>query len=87
MERTIGRKSVRQLVIYRQQINVVHGDIIKVVLHLKKANVNQRRSVESESVHLRMKLTYCGSLEFIFEFGWILNFQWKSCLNIFSGSF
>lgn len=41
MERPIGRVVVFEIFIHRQQIHVVHRDVVEVVLRKQKPNVDQ----------------------------------------------
>lgn len=57
-----GRRNVNDMCIFwivvlkifvqRQQVNIMHRDVVVVVLCGQKPDVNQRRSIESKSVHL-----------------------------------
>lgn len=49
VKRSVCRKTVVQSVIERQQVHVVHGQVVGVVATLQEADVDQRRAVKSET--------------------------------------
>lgn len=52
MERSVLRVRVSQLSVDRQQVDIVHGDIVELVLGVLEADVDQGRTIEAEPIDL-----------------------------------
>lgn len=52
VKRSIFWVIISEILVQRQQVDVMHCNVIEILFHEQKTNIYKRRSIKPESVHL-----------------------------------